>query len=163
MMSLSLSSTFSYIAAAALALGSLSGCADDDGDTGGNICDDMGTQYDAYSADLTKIGDMGAVKVRLMEATPAPPERGMNAWKFQILDKDSDQPVSAATITAVEPFMPAHGHGSNTAPAIGTTGANGEISVDDIDFMMPGVWTVTVDVDNGGTPDSATFAFCIDG
>ena len=162
-MSQPLSFTFGYFAAVALALGSLSGCADDDTDVGSNVCDDMDTAYDAYSVGLTKIGDQGVVRVRIMEATPAPPGRGINAWQFQILEMDSDQLVSGATVTAVEPFMPAHGHGTNTDPIIDNSSANGEVPVDDIDLRMPGVWTVTVDVDNGGTPDSATFAFCIDG
>ena len=87
-------------------------CADDDDTTGGNVCDDMETEYDAYSAGLTKIGDEGRVKIRIMDADPAPPHRGGNSWMFQLVDM-ADQPLPNATITSVKPFMPDHGHGTS--------------------------------------------------
>ena len=146
----------------ALMATALTACAGDDQPAGGNVCEDMTTEYEGYSDGLTKLGDNGTLKVRLLSAEPAPPERGDNRWTLQLLSM-SDQPLPNATVTGVKPFMPDHGHGSGTTAVIGATNGNGEVTVDSIDLMMPGVWTITVDVDNAATTDTATFAFCIDG
>jgi hypothetical protein len=122
----------------------------------------MQTPYDAYVAGLTKIGTLEAHKLRLSEAVPAPPDRGANAWKVQLLQM-TDAPLPGATINKVTPFMPAHNHGTGVIPTIGTTDADAYVEVQNIDFMMPGVWTVTFDITHGNQADTTTFAFCIDG
>jgi hypothetical protein len=149
------------IAVAALALVAAAGCSGGDDTTAGNVCDEMGP-YDSYSAGIVKVGEAGLLKVKLTDAVPAPPARGDNTWTVQILDA-GDTPMSSGGITAVKPFMPHHGHGTNVTPEIGTMGADGSVEVQKIDFMMPGVWTVTVGAEAMSQSDEAVFAFCIDG
>jgi hypothetical protein len=45
----------------------------------------------------------------------------------------------------LEPWMPAHDHGSNTEPVVVEEG-DGIYRVDDLTFSMPGLWDITVDI-----------------
>ena len=139
----------------------LAGCpGDDDGHSGSNVCDGSSVAYDSYSAGLEKAGE--TAKIRLLDAQPAPPARGNNEWQVQVLDS-GDAPIGDAVITRVKPFMPDHGHGPSTEPDIGEVADDGTAAIRAIDFMMPGVWTITFSVDSASGPDAAVFAFCIDG
>lgn len=147
-----------------LLLACLVGCSDDETTPPtASICDEFETPYDPYVAGLTKTGDSGVVRVELVEATPAPPAKGDNAWMVRILDS-SGSPLPDATVTEVQPFMPEHGHGTSVIPAIGPTSGDGMVEVSAIDFRMAGVWTVTVEVETAaGETDRAVFGVCIDG
>ena len=78
-----------------------------------NICDNFATAYEGYSAGLSKDGAAGKVRVTLVSAEPAPPGPGINAWQLQVSDA-SGTPLPDARLTKVKPWMPDHGHGSNT-------------------------------------------------
>jgi hypothetical protein len=125
-------------------------------------CAKSTTPSDTYSAGIVKAGAGGKVRVKLVDALPAPPTRGNNKWSVQLLDP-SDKPLATAKITQVKPFMPEHSHGTSTVPVIGAVDASGSATIDKIDLVMPGVWEITITVDVQGASDPAKFAFCIDG
>jgi YtkA-like len=128
-----------------------------------NICEegDFETPYDAMTVGLTKTGEAELLKVSLMQLSPSPPvEDEENVWTVQLLDMN-DAPLTGATLMNAEPFMPDHGHGSQQIPEIGDTAADGTVEIRNILFQMPGVWTITLTVDDGGAVDTATFGLCI--
>jgi hypothetical protein len=146
----------------ALAL-ALVACGDDEPPpSAASICDKFDTPYDPYVAGLTKSGEVGFVQVALLDAAPAPPEKGDNRWVVRVLD-DGAAPLAGATISDVRPWMPDHGHGTSIEPVIGAPGSDGAVEVDHIDFRMAGVWTVTIEVTTPSGVDRAVFGFCIDG
>ena len=60
-----------------------------------------------------------------------------------------------------DPYMPLHGHGGSTIPAI-TAQGSGLYSVGDLDFFMGGYWELFLDLTPpGGTADLVTFPICI--
>ena len=106
--------------------------------------------------------------VRLLSASPAPPDRGFNQFTLKLLDVGG-QPVDGLTVT-VEARMPQHGHG--TIPAIlgSTPSGDGGYSVPEdpdntgLDLIMPGAWTVSFHVeDSAGKKETAEFVFCLEG
>jgi len=139
-------------------------CDPDDGETApADACEGFATAYDSYVAGITKTGDNDLLSMRLVDAIPAPPNRGDNAWTVQLLDATSDAPASDVTMVDVTPFMPDHGHGPSTFPTHQCDG-DGLCNVADIDFMMPGVWEVTFELLTADSQtDRVVFAFCIEG
>jgi len=118
------------------------------------------TRKDVYTAGLAK-QTAGALSVKLMEATPAPPAKLSNALTFHVTDA-AGSPVDGATLS-VTPFMPDHGHGSSVKPSV-TPKGGGAYDVTNVYLPMPGLWrlTVTVQQPNVAAQDVA-FSFCIDG
>lgn len=148
-------------AGALLLLAALGGCADETEPLEtSNVCDSFTTPYEDIVSGLTKVGDNGVVQVRYVSSVPAPPAEDDNSWRVQLLDA-SGNPLTAATVTKVQPFMPDHGHGTTVIPTIGDMDGESMVTVDDIDFRMPGVWTLTFTVETAGQVDTATFSACI--
>jgi len=116
---------------------------------------------DIYTAGLAKQTATGALSIKLMEATPAPPQKQSNALVLQVVDA-AGMPVDGATLS-VTPFMPDHGHGSSVKPTV-TAKGGGVYDVSNVYLPMPGLWrlTVTVQMPNVAAQDAA-FQFCIDG
>ena len=137
--------------------GGSSGTSGTSGTTGACATD---TRKDIYTAGLAK-QTSGALSVKLMEATPAPPAKQSNALTFVVTDA-AGKPVDDATLS-VTPFMPDHGHGSSVKPTI-TPKGGGTYDVANVYLPMPGLWrlTVTVQLPNVAAQDVA-FSFCIDG
>lgn len=115
---------------------------------------------DIYTAGLAK-QTSGALSVKLMAATPAPPAKQSNALTFVVSDA-AGKPLDGATLS-VTPFMPDHGHGSSVKPTVTPMGG-GMYDVANVYLPMPGLWrlTVTVQMPNVAAQDVA-FSFCIDG
>jgi hypothetical protein len=89
-------------------------------------------------------GDGGASDA----GAPAPDDLGVAA------------PPKTQTIPA-DPYMPIHGHGGSTVPAITPLGG-GVYTVGNLDFFMAGYWDLYLDLTPaGGTPDLVTFPICI--
>jgi hypothetical protein len=135
---------------------------DDDGATGANgstatACA-ADTRKDLYAAGMTK--PAGALVVKLVEAAPGPPIKGMNAMTLNVTDANG-APVDGASL-AVVPFMPDHAHGSARKTVIKPIGA-GTYEVTDIWLPMAGLWKLTVTVQANGATSEATFQFCVDG
>ena len=60
-----------------------------------------------------------------------------------------------------DPYMPIHGHGGSTVPAI-TAQGGGLYTVGSLDFFMGGYWDLYLDLTPaGGTADLVTFPICI--
>jgi hypothetical protein len=161
--------SLSLILAAAVSFGSLltslGACTTDDGSSsssgssGVQTACDKETRKDIYTAGLSKQGN--ALSVKLVESTPAPPAKLMNAMKFQVLD-GAGVPLDGATLTVV-PFMPDHGHGTAAVPVV-TAKGNGTYEVSNIYLVMAGLWKITVSVQlPGAAPQEIPFQFCVDG
>ncbi len=118
------------------------------------------TRADPYVAGMEAMGANG-YKVVLMTSDPAPPAKGDNVWTLQVM-ATGDAPVDGATVGVV-PFMPDHGHGTPITATVTGTGSNGEYGATPVNLWMPGYWEVTVNIDDGGTTDTAVFKVCIDG
>ena len=116
---------------------------------------------DIYTAGLAKETSTGALSIKLMNATPAPPQKQSNTLVLQVVDS-AGKPVDGATLS-VTPFMPDHGHGSSVKPTVTPMGG-GVYDVANVYLPMPGLWrlTVTVQMPNVAAQDAA-FQFCIDG
>jgi hypothetical protein len=148
--------------AAAIAALSLVGCATETAESQpqASICDNFDTAYDTIVAGLTKTGANALLQVRYVSSSPAPPAEGDNQWTVQLLDM-AGAPLTTGAMTKVKPWMPDHGHGTTIVPTMSAMDADGMVDVTDIDFRMPGVWTLTFTAETGGKVDTATFGVCI--
>ncbi len=115
---------------------------------------------DTFVAKLERTGAAATMKFSLVAGDPAPPTRGINKWRVSITDM-SGTAVPAATVTA-KPFMPDHGHGTSIRPVV-TPDDAGSYAIDPLYFFMPGLWQVTLDVQNGAAKDSVVYTFCVPG
>lgn len=92
----------------------------------------------------------GVFTVKLEAATPDPPIRGdRNAWQFSLLEAGS--PMTGCGF-AVEPTMPAHGHGTNPNPTVTELG-DGRYEMRPLNFIMPGEWHIAIRPDCDGVTD----------
>lgn len=115
-----------------------------------------------YEAGMQVATATGAFTVELVDAAPAPPDVGDNAFTVRVLDGDG-QAITDATVT-VGGWMPAHNHG--TAPPTSDLTADamsGDYSVDGVNLFMPGLWEITFAVTSGDVTDEALFTFCLQG
>ena len=112
---------------------------------------------DAYTAGMKRAGVDARLAVTLLDAVPAPPQRELNDWRVRIEDA-SGAPMSGCTL-GVGLFMPVHGHSSTTEPVIGAAAEPGEYQIDDMNFFMPGLWEITLDLTCGEVTDQVLFAF----
>jgi hypothetical protein len=116
------------------------------------------SEGDDYHAHLSKTGTNGLV-IELVQSDPAPPAKGDNRWQLRVLASGAPELDATVVLTS---FMPAHGHAS-AVDAVVTEEGNGFYSADPVNLAMPGLWEVTVAVDDGTTTDEVVFAFCIEG
>jgi len=120
---------------------------------------DSETRDDTYAAGLTKVGANG-YSIVLVSSTPAPPQKGNNAWVVQVLHP---APVDGLHLRVV-PFMPDHGHGTAVVPVI-TPAANGTYNVSPVNLFMTGFWSVRIDLLDAANQDTeldhAAFLFCV--
>ena len=120
------------------------------------------TRDETYTAGMTSVGNAN-FEYKLLTSMPGPPDRGINTWSLEVKN-DQGQPLGAEQALEISPFMPDHGHGSNTVPKIKTE-ANGTFTVDDIDLFMPGLWEIRVRVKDSEESilDTVFFNFCVRG
>lgn len=117
------------------------------------------TRKDVFTKGLAK--PAGTLSVKMMDAAPAPPSKGMNEMTIEVVDA-AGAPVDNATIT-VTPFMPDHGHGSAVKPVV-TPAGGGKYTIAKVYLAMAGLWRITVTVQQAsGSIDEAAFQFCLDG
>jgi nitrogen fixation protein FixH len=79
-----------------------------------------------------------------LEASPL--EVGLNTAEVSLLDAEG-APLEGATVT-ISPWMPAHGHGTETVEAE-ATGVAGTYATERLRFQMGGVWELRVHVVHG--------------
>lgn len=124
---------FARAGAAALALGLATACG------GGSAPPDTGfdpQQPPTSSPAMTLISEAGTWTVA-MWAYPQPARRGPADILFAVSD-GAGVPVDGLTVET-QPWMPAHGHGASTPPAVAPLGA-GRYWAMPINFYMPGRW-----------------------
>jgi hypothetical protein len=109
-----------------------------------------------YSAGISETGAQG-MKVSIVDATPAPPARGDDAWRLKI-DRDGS-PVAGAKLD-VYPLMVAHGHSTPSAPVVKANG-DGTYALSMI-LNMAGFWDTRVTVTSGDVTDVVHFGFCVE-
>ena len=136
-----------------------SGGGDNTGDDATYDCT-MEDRDDDFVVGLEKVGAAG-VHFKLMESVPAPPSRGDNMWRVQVIG------TTGAGLTGmgleVVPFMPDHRHGTSIVPTITeSTTVTGEYVADPVNLWMPGLWQTTVRTTTAPV-DSVIFSFCIPG
>ncbi len=78
----------------------------------------------------------------------------LNIWTLHVEDAGG-APLDGATVS-IDGGMPEHNHGMPTQPIVSALGG-GDYKVEGMKFQMPGWWTVTVVVDDGGRQDKAVF------
>jgi YtkA-like len=117
------------------------------------------TTADEYVAGLSKTGQSGKLKFTLVEATPAPPARGDNAWILQLTSQAAAAPVTGAVMT-VTPYMPKHDHSTQVDADITPMTEPGTYKLDPVNLWMGGVWQTTIEV-AGTDGDKAVFTFCV--
>ncbi len=130
------------------------------GDDTGQVNCATETRADHFVIGLEKPGEAGMLDFKLMQATPAPPASGDNAWQIQINTMSSGvvgNALTGATIKAT-PYMPDHMHTSPIKAKMTDLG-NGLYELSPINLWMPGLWETTVE--DTGTTDKAVFRFCI--
>jgi hypothetical protein len=92
---------------------------------------------------------------------PAPlPVEKLHSWTVRLSDR-RHVPVKHAHIK-VTGDMPAHGHGLPTAP-IAVERGGGAYQLQGMEFQMPGLWYVQLDVRAGSRHDSIRIRFTIPG
>lgn len=93
----------------------------------------------------------------LVEATlsPDPPRAGEVDMEMEL---SVDGEALEGADVEVEPWMPAHDHGSNTDPVVDEHHA-GHYVVDDLTFSMPGVWELRVVAQWDGGDDEVVWDF----
>lgn len=94
-----------------------------------------------------------------------PPAQGpaihqMHAWKVKVATQDGTA-VTRARI-AIDGGMPQHGHGLPTRPRVTQEVVPGTYLVEGMKFSMSGWWDFRLNVDAGGTRDTAVFNVIVD-
>jgi hypothetical protein len=145
--------------ATCLALCAPASCGDEKpGPSDTDAADSCTGEGDSYKVGLSKTSNAASFTVELVDANPAPPGVGTNAWKLRLKDGGGNAVVGA--IVNINLYMPKHRH----APA-GTVGADrgdGAYDVTDLNLVMPGLFDVTIEVTAPGhMTDSAQFQFCV--
>lgn len=108
-----------------------------------------GSDSEDAAADQALSSENGAFKGSF-KATPSAPVVGTNSLEAMLTDAES-APLLGATL-AVVPWMPAHGHGSSVTPTV-TEKGQGEYSISEIVYGMPGDWELRIDVSAGQLSD----------
>lgn len=154
-----------FILLTTLAVTGLAAC--DDGETPSTAPADTsdGTENcQTYVQGISAATPEGTYTVAISEATPAPPDKGLNTLMLTVTDAGGN-PVDGGITLVVEPWMPAHGHGSTNVTAT-ARGSNGEWDAPDVNLIMPGAWEfrmlITEDADTA-TEHKAVFTFCAEG
>lgn len=145
----------------------LGACNDDDGDDDSmdSAADTMAMQMceqedraDEFAVNLSKMGTEHSAT--LVEATPAEPFRGDNAWTVMLADA-AGAAVEGVTID-VRPWMPDHGHGTAVPTEVMEMGA-GEYMIDPLHLQMAGYWEITLTLTTAdGATDEVMFAVCVE-
>jgi hypothetical protein len=147
------------------------------GDDGASVADagyncELEMRDDDYSMGMSRVG-AGGYEVILVEGTPAPPGKGDNSWQLQVLDP-AGTPQDGLAVHVL-PCMPDHGHGTPIEAVVTAAGADGGYTAAPINLWMPGLWRVTIGLEQAAVQvpdpcanrtwdvDVVQLTFCIDG
>ena len=84
-----------------------------------------------------------------------PPLQGLNQWEFSL--QSSEGLALEKCDILVKPYMPDHKHGSRDVNASWLQGDS--YQVNDLDFIMPGLWEITFEITCMGLMDTVSFEF----
>lgn len=122
------------IAAATLALGLATACADEPSDAAADPAAlELGVAVDTTDHRFA---------VTVVETTPDPLHVGPNALSIRLASEDA-APVDDLTVS-IGGWMAAHGHGTNPAQTPMTRHGDGVYRAESVTLFMPGTWTLTV-------------------
>jgi hypothetical protein len=94
---------------------------------------------------LTAASQSGALRARLVRATPTPPrKKAPNDWTVQFIGEDGE-PRTDVSVADACAFMAVHGHGESTQ-MIEAGDEPGEVELGDLYFSMRGPWEVQLAV-----------------
>jgi hypothetical protein len=114
---------------------------------------------DTFSVGISKTSAEGGVTVAIDDANPAPPGIGRNEWKLRIKD-GAGTAIAGAAVNLTLYMPPPHDHGM--AGTAGKDEGGGVYGVTGLNFTMPGLVHITVEVTPaGGQPERVLFPFCI--
>lgn len=154
-----------WVALFALAASSLGGCSDEPPseappDARGSDTPpmDCGGAGEEFVLGMSKTAPSGSSSVAIVEADPAPPLKGPNAWTIQLSD-ESGEPITAADVS-FSGWMPQHDHGLNALPLISERDG-GRYEIKPIILYMPQLWELEVSVTRGDERESVSFSFCV--
>lgn len=141
----------------------LAACGDGSGTTQRSLCDGE-ARATPYVAGLEQPSERAMFKARFVEGTPAPPDRGDNAWKLEIVDA-AGAPRTDLTRVRVRAWMPDHGHGTSPSPwnVANALQEAGRFAVGPMNLFMGGYWEFTIEGQAGDETDTAIVGFCIEG
>ena len=118
------------------------------------------TRDDEYTLGMEKAGT--AVRVRFVDALPAPPDRGDNTWTIEVVDLATGMPLDDVSLV-VEPYMPDHMHGTSIQCNVTDMPEPGELHLEPVNLFMPGLWEVRLHFTLADeTTDRVDFSFCVD-
>lgn len=113
-----------------------------------------------YRLGLEKSGEL--LRVRFVDAMPAPPERYDNIWDIEVLDLATGMPRDDVDLV-VEPFMIDHMHGTTIECHVSDLPAPGQLHLDPVNLYMPDLWEVRLHFTlPDGALDEIDFRFCVD-
>lgn len=118
--------------------------------------------YEAFEPGMSFRTTQGNFYIELTEATPDPPDEGVNDWVVT-LTTESGSTVNGGVVS-LTPYMPAHDHGLNPEHYRGVnTEGDGEYVIPTFDLIMPGVWEFRFLVTESMMNDTASISFCVEG
>jgi hypothetical protein len=109
------------------------------------------------AAFATTASESGALTLEVRTSPDQPPSRGDISVEYRITGADG-APAEGLEI-AVEPWMPAMGHGASIVPVVADDG-EGRYVVSSVDLFMAGTWELRTTI-AGSLQDSATPTFQI--
>jgi hypothetical protein len=113
-----------------------------------------------FQTNMAALSSDSSVQVVLVESNPSPPPVAVQTtWTIQVND-GSGNPLPNATVAVPLPYMPFHGHYTDQTPTV-QQGSNGQWTISDLYFFMPGVWQITIQVTNNGAQEDALFHLCL--
>ncbi len=115
-----------------------------------------------FAIGMDTLGTNGVIRARLVDASPAPPEKFFNDWTVEFHGADGSV-LGDVELTMARAWMPAHGHDGTYAPIITPREEPGQFAVDQLNLWMRGHWEVQIEATSPGVgDDSLVFDACVE-
>jgi hypothetical protein len=119
---------------------------------------------DVYVDGIEHASADGRLRVKILEAVPAPPGAGDNTWTVQLLDSYGAAVTSAVPVVKVT--NPSRGLEAPRSPVVTPVDpAKGTYRASPIVLGLTGPWQIDVslgDHGDGGAASVASFSFCVE-